>query len=50
MRRHPFSLLTIAEHRARERRARLIRRIVWSVLILGTLALIATPCTHGLSC
>lgn len=50
MRRHPFSLLTIEEHRARERRARLVRRIVWAVLILGTLSLIITPCTHGLSC
>lgn len=50
MRRQPFSLLTIAEHRERERRARLVRRIVWAVLVLGTLALIVTPCVHGFHC
>ena len=50
MNRRPYSLLTIAEHRERERRARLVRRVVWAVLILGTLSLIITPCVHGLSC
>ena len=50
MRRHPFSLLTIAEHRERERRARLIRRIVWAALIIGALGVVLTPCVQGFHC
>ena len=38
------SLLTIAEHRARERRARIVRRIVWAALIIGALGVLSTPC------
>ena len=50
MNRRPYSLLTIAEHRERERRARLVRRVVWAVLVFGTLALIVTPCVQGFHC
>jgi len=53
MNRRPYSLLTIAEHRERERRARLVRRIVWAVLILGALGVVLIPsgeCPHGFSC
>lgn len=38
------SLLTIAEHRARERRARMIRRLVWAALIIGAIGALAIPC------
>ena len=38
------SLLTIAEHRARERRARMIRRLVWAALIIGTIGVLVIPC------
>jgi len=38
------SLRTIAEHRAAERRARIVRRIVWAALIIGALGVILTPC------
>jgi hypothetical protein len=38
------SLRTIAEHRAAERRARMIRRLVWAALVLGALGVLATPC------
>lgn len=38
------SLLTIKEHRARERRARMIRRLVWAALIVGIVGIVAIPC------
>lgn len=38
------SLLTIEEHRARERRARMIRRLVWAAFIVGVLGVMLTPC------
>lgn len=38
------SLRTIAEHRARERRARMIRRFVWAALIIGAIGALAIPC------
>ena len=46
------SLLTIAEHRARERRARRVRRILWAALLLGALGVLLTPCAPlaGFSC
>jgi hypothetical protein len=50
MRRHPFSLLTVEEHRERERRERLTRRIMWAVLIIGALGALLTPCVHGFHC
>ena len=50
MRRHPFSLLTIEEHRARERRARIARLALWAALIIGTLGVLLIPCPHGFSC
>jgi hypothetical protein len=37
-------LRTIAEHRAAERRARMIRRLAWAALVLGALGVLATPC------
>jgi hypothetical protein len=39
-----FSLRTIAEHEAAERRARMIRRLVWAALIVGTVGALAIPC------
>lgn len=46
------SLLTIAEYEARERRARMIRRLVWAALIIGAIGVLATPCAPlaGMSC
>lgn len=46
------SLLTIAEYRARERRARLARRLAIAALIIGALGVILTPCAPlaGFSC
>jgi hypothetical protein len=44
MNRRPVSLLTIAEHRARERRARIVRRLAWAALIVGALGALAIPC------
>ena len=38
------SLRTIAEHRARERRARMIRRLAWAALVIGALGILAIPC------
>jgi hypothetical protein len=38
------SLRTIVEHRAAERRARMIRRLVWAGLIIGALGVLAIPC------
>lgn len=38
------SLRTLAEHRAAERRARMIRRLVWAALVLAALGVLATPC------
>jgi hypothetical protein len=38
------SLRTIEEHRAAERRARMIRRLVWAGLIIGTIGALAIPC------
>jgi hypothetical protein len=38
------SLLTIAEHRARERRARMIRRLVWAALVIGAIGALSIPC------
>jgi hypothetical protein len=38
------SLRTIAEHEARERRARMIRRLVWAGLIIGAIGVLAIPC------
>ena len=50
MRRRPFSLLTIEEHRARERRARIVRVALWGTLIIGALGALLTPCVHGFHC
>lgn len=52
MRPRPVSLRTIAEHRAAERRARMIRRLVWAALIVGALGVLLTPCAPlaGYSC
>ena len=44
MNRRPVSLRTIAEHREAERRARMIRRLVWAALVLGVLGVLAIPC------
>jgi hypothetical protein len=44
MRRPIVSLRTIAEHRARERRARLARRLLWAALIIGAIGALAIPC------
>ena len=46
------SLLTIAEHRARERRARMLYRLAWAGIIGGAIALLLIPCNRaaGLSC
>ena len=44
MSRRFVSLRTIAEHRAAERRARMVRRIVWAALVLGALGALAIPC------
>ena len=38
------SLLTIEEHQARERRARMVRRILWAALMIGTLGALLIPC------
>jgi hypothetical protein len=38
------SLLTIAEYEARERRARMIRRLAWAALIIGAIGALAIPC------
>lgn len=38
------SLRTIAEHQARERRARMVRRILWAALMIGTLGVLLIPC------
>jgi hypothetical protein len=52
MKRQPGSLRTIAEHRAAERRARLIRRLVWAALVGGTIGALLTPCNPlaGFAC
>jgi|LakMenEpi03Aug12_release.lakeMendotaPanAssembly.Ray.scaffolds.fasta_scaffold1675213_2 hypothetical protein len=44
MRPRPVSLRTIAEHRAAERRARMIRRLLWAALIVGIVGAVAIPC------
>jgi hypothetical protein len=46
------SLRTIADHRARERRARFMHRLAWAGIIGGTIALLLLPCNRaaGLSC
>ena len=44
MSRRPVSLRTIAEHRRAELRARMIRRLVWAALIVGTFGALAIPC------
>ena len=44
MRRPIVSLRTIAEHEAAERRARMIRRLVWAALVLGAIGALAIPC------
>ena len=38
------SLRTLAEYRARERRARLARRLAIAALIIGALGVLLTPC------
>ena len=38
------SLRTIAEHEAAERRARMIRRLLWAGIIIGALGALAIPC------
>jgi len=38
------SLRTLAEHRAAERRARMIRRLVWAALIMGSIGALLIPC------
>lgn len=38
------SLLTIAEYEARERRARMIRRLLCAALIIGALGALLIPC------
>jgi len=38
------SLRTLADHRARERRARMIRRLAWAAIIGGALAVLSIPC------
>jgi len=38
------SLRTIAEHRAAERRARMLRRLLWAALIIATIGVVAIPC------
>lgn len=38
------TLRTIAEHRAAERRARMVRRIVWAALVVGTVGVLLIPC------
>lgn len=38
------SLRTLAEHRAAERRARMIRRLVWAALVVGIVGVIVIPC------
>jgi hypothetical protein len=44
MRRPIVSLLTIAEHRAAERRARMIRRLLLAALIIGAIGALVIPC------
>jgi hypothetical protein len=44
MRPRPVSLRTIAEHVAAERRARMIRRLVWAALVGGTIGALLIPC------
>jgi hypothetical protein len=52
MNRRPVSLRTIAEHRAAERRARMIRRLAWAAIIGGGVAVLLIPCVPlaGYSC
>jgi hypothetical protein len=38
------SLRTLAEHRAAERRARMIRRLAWAALVLGAIGALSIPC------
>jgi hypothetical protein len=38
------SLRTLAEYRAAERRARMIRRLLWAALIVGIVGAVAIPC------
>lgn len=38
------SLRTLAEHEAAERRARMIRRLVWAALIIGAIGALSIPC------
>ena len=52
MRPRPVSLRTIVEHRAAERRARMLYRLAWAGIIGGAIALLLLPCNRaaGLSC
>ena len=38
------SLRTLADHRAAERRARMIRRLLLAALIIGAIGALAIPC------
>jgi hypothetical protein len=38
------SLRTLAEHRAAERRARMIRRLLCAALIIGAIGALVIPC------
>ena len=38
------SLRTIAEYEAAERRARMIRRLLWAGIIIGALGALVIPC------
>jgi hypothetical protein len=38
------SLRTLAEHRARERRARMTRRLLLAALIIGAIGALSIPC------
>ena len=44
MRRMPGSLRTIEEFRTSQRRALMIRRLVWVALIVGIVGVVAIPC------
>jgi hypothetical protein len=46
------SLRTIAEHQARERRARMLHRLAWAGIIGGAIVILLLPCNRaaGLPC
>jgi hypothetical protein len=38
------SLRTLAEYQAAERRARMIRRLLWAAFIIGAIGALSIPC------